>query len=237
MLGAMSTEKPPSPSRQRPANISPGRPPQATLAARMQHLLAVAGDEFVTRGFAEASISRIARTAGVSKTTIYARFPTKDALLLAVIEDRISRAREAVLDGMPTMTGEPAQVLTRFGMRLARDWTTPRVVAIYRLIISEVVRFPQLAKIFTSTTEVIRSTLTNYLREQAAAGTLAITDPEAAGRQFGMLAYAELRERTMLGETITEERLTATVERAVQLFLHGYAVGVSRQPSPALDRT
>jgi hypothetical protein len=52
-----------------------------------------------------------------------------------------------------------------------------------------------------------------------------------------MLAYGELRERTMLGETITEERLTATVERAVQLFLHGYAVRAPRQPSPAPDRT
>jgi AcrR family transcriptional regulator len=202
----------------------------------MRHLLSVAGDEFVTRGFAEASVSRIARDAGVSKKTIYARFPTKDALLFAVLEDFISGARDAVLDGMPTMAGEPAQVLTRFGMRLARDWTTPRVVAMYRLIINEVVRFPQLAEIFTSTVELIRSTLTDYLREQATAGTLAITDPEAACRQFGMLAYGELRERTMLGEAITEERLTATVQRAVQLFLHGYAVGAPRQPSPVPGR-
>src|ERR1051326_2335086 len=154
MLGVMSTEKPPSPSRRRTANISPGRPPQATLEARMRHLLSVAGDEFATRGFAEASVSRIARDAGVSKKTIYARFPTKDALLFAVLEDYISRARDAVLDGMPTLAGEPAQVLTRFGMRIARDWTTPRVVAMYRLIINEVVRFPQLAEIFTSTVEL-----------------------------------------------------------------------------------
>lgn len=195
----------------------------------MRHLLSVAGDEFVTRGFAEASVSRIARDAGVSKKTIYARFPTKDALLFAVVEDLVIRTRNAAVDGgMTTMTGEPAQALTQFGMRIARGWTTPRDVAIYRLIISEVVRFPQLAEIFISAMEVIRSTLTNYLREQAAAGTLAITDPEAACRQFGMLAYGELRERTMLGETITEERLTATVERAVQLFLHGYAVGAPR---------
>lgn len=223
MLETMSTEKPPAPSRQRPANISPGRPPQATLDARMRHLLSVAGDEFVTRGFAEASVSRIARDAGVSKKTIYARFPTKDVLLLAVVEDLVVRVRNAALDGMTTMTGEPAQALTRFGMQIARGWTTPRDVAIYRLIISEVVRFPQLAEIFTSTMELIRATLTDYLREQATAGTLAITDPEAACRQFGMLAYGELRERAMLGETVTEERLTATVQRAVQLFLHGYA--------------
>jgi hypothetical protein len=29
-------------------------------------------------------------------------------------------------------------------MQIARDWTSPRMVAIYRLVISEVGRFPQL---------------------------------------------------------------------------------------------
>jgi TetR/AcrR family transcriptional repressor of mexJK operon len=196
----------------------------------MRHLISVASDEFVARGFSEASVSRIARDAGVSKKTIYARFPNKDALLVAVIEDLATRAREAVLEGMTTMTGEPTQVLTRFGMRIARDWTSPRAVAIYRLILSEVGRFPQLAEIFTTTMEVIRSTLATYLRDQADAGTLAITDPDAACRQFGMLAYGELRERTMLGETVTEEMIAATVGHAVTLFLDGYAVSAPQRP-------
>jgi TetR/AcrR family transcriptional regulator, mexJK operon transcriptional repressor len=230
MVGDMSTEKPSALSRRRPTGISPGRPPQAAVAARMRHLISVASDEFVTRGFSEASVSRIARDAGMSKKTIYARFPNKDALLVAVVEDLATRAREAVLDGMTTMTGEPTQVLTRFGMRTARDWTSPREVAIYRLIISEVGRFPQLAEIFTATIEVMRSTLATYLREQVDAGTLAITDPEAACRQFGMLAHGELRERTMLGEKVSERMIAATVGHAVTLFLDGYAVGAPQRP-------
>jgi TetR/AcrR family transcriptional repressor of mexJK operon len=121
-------------------------------------------------------------------------------------------------------------VLTRFGMQIARDWTSARVVAIYRLIISEAGRFPQLAKIFTMTMELMRATLATYLREQAGAGTLAISDPEAACRQFGMFAYGELREHTLLGETVTEETIAATVDRAVTLFLDGYAVGAPQQP-------
>ncbi|MFG1966715.1 TetR/AcrR family transcriptional regulator C-terminal domain-containing protein [Nonomuraea sp. NPDC049028] len=117
----------------------------------------------------------------MSKKTIYARFPNKDALLVAVVEDLVGGAREAVLNGMTAMADPPAQVLTRFGMQIARDWTAPRVVAIYRLIVSEVGRFPRLAEIFTTTMEMMRSTLTTYLREQADAGTLAIIDPDAGG--------------------------------------------------------
>ncbi|MEU8148917.1 TetR/AcrR family transcriptional regulator C-terminal domain-containing protein [Nonomuraea sp. NPDC048901] len=86
-----------------------------------------------------------------------------------------------MLNGMTAMADPPAQVLTRFGMQIARDWTAPRVVAIYRLIVSEVGRFPRLAEIFTTTMEMMRSTLTTYLREQADAGTLAIIDPDAGG--------------------------------------------------------
>lgn len=195
----------------------------------MRHVISVAGSEFVAHGFSQASISRIARNAAVSKKTIYARFPTKDALFVAVVEELVIRARESLLDGSTTLTGAPEQVLTRFGMRIARDFTSPFVVAIYRLIISEVGRFPQLGAIFTTTMEVMRSTLATYLRQQADAETLAIADPVAASRQFGMLAYGELRERTLLGETVTEEMITATVGRAVAVFLTGYAVAIPRK--------
>ncbi|MEO8620654.1 MAG: TetR/AcrR family transcriptional regulator, partial [bacterium] len=130
----------------------------------MRHLISVAGGEFVAQGFSKASISRIALDAGVSKKTIYARFPSKDELFVAVVEELAVRAREAVLDGLPTMMGAPEQVLTRFGTRIAQDWTSPYVAAIYRLIICEVSRFPQLGEIFTATMEVMRSTLATYLR-------------------------------------------------------------------------
>ena len=223
-LDVMVTQTPHSLNRRRPAKVSPGRTPQAEVAARLSHILAVAGNEFVARGFSEASISRIARDAGVSKKTIYCRFPSKDALFIAVVDDLSTRARDAVLDGLPAMSGAPAQVLTRVGMRIAHDWTSPRVVALYRLITSEVGRFPQLGEIFTRTMAIMRSTLATYLRQQTDLGTLAVSDPGAASRQFGMLAYGELRERTLLGETVTEEMITAIVRRAVALFLAGYAV-------------
>ena len=190
----------------------------------MRHLMSVACDEFVAQGFSEANIARIARDAGVSKKTIYARFPNKDALLVAVIEDIATRACSAVQDGTIPITGEPAQVLTEFGMKMARDWTSPRGVAIYRLVVGEIDRLPRLAQILAETIAVMRATLETYLRGQVDAGKLDIPDAEAACHQFRMLTYGELRERMLIGETITEETITTTIERAVTLFLDGYAV-------------
>lgn len=190
----------------------------------MRHLMTVACDEFVAQGFSEANIARIARDAGVSKKTIYARFPNKDALLVAVVEDIAARACTALQDGAVPVTGEPAQVLTEFGMKMARDWTSPRGLAIYRLVVGEIDRLPRLAEILTAAIAVMRATLETYLREQVDAGKLDIPDPEAACHQFRMLTYGALRERMLIGETITEETIATTIERAVTLFLAGYAV-------------
>ena len=64
-----------------------------------------------------------------------------------------------------------------------------------------------------------------------------IPDAEAACHQFRMLTYGELRERMLFGETITEETVATTIERAVTLFLDGYAVDKTRhQQENAVNR-
>lgn len=93
----------------------------------------------------------------------------------------------------------------------------------YRLIVSEARRFPELASIYRNTMDRFRTTLADYLREQHAAGTLNMPDPDAASHQFGMLVYGEIREKGLLGETVTDDDVTAVVERAVRVFLTGYA--------------
>lgn len=54
-------------------------------AAREQQILGVAVDEFVTRGYAGASMVEIAARAGISKPLIYQYFGSKDGLYLACL--------------------------------------------------------------------------------------------------------------------------------------------------------
>lgn len=53
---------------------------------RVRHLLSSARAQFVERGFDAVSIDSIARTAGVSKETIYRHFPDKEALFRAALD-------------------------------------------------------------------------------------------------------------------------------------------------------
>jgi AcrR family transcriptional regulator len=206
----------------RTRSVSPGRPPNSEVPARLRHILAVASAEFINHGYAAASVARIASEAGVSKKTIYARYPTKDALLIAVVTDLVSRLHDRVIAAMGTAQGDPDHVLTSFGTQVARSWAEPEEVGLYRLIISEATRFPQMASIYRDAMRRFRTTLADYLREQNDLGTLTIPDPDAASHQFGMLVYGEVREDALLGDAITDDAIAAVVQRSVNVFLNGY---------------
>ena len=207
----------------RARTVSPGRPPNAEVAERERQLLNVASAEFVCHGFGEANVARIARDAGVSKKTIYARYPSKSDLLIAVVSDLATRYYDRVKAVMSATAGDPEHFLTSFGSQAARNWATPEAVGVYRLVVAGAVRFPELAVIYRNTMDRFRSTLADYLRDQSIAGTLEIADADAASHQFGMLVYGEIREKALLCETVTDDDIDAVVRRAVRVFLTGYA--------------
>lgn len=60
----------------------------------------------------DASMDEIARAAGVSRQTVYAHFPSRDALIDAVIE-RGAAEFTSLLDGVDLDQAPPAQALTR----------------------------------------------------------------------------------------------------------------------------
>lgn len=81
-------------------------------ADKRARILAAAADVFVKNGFHETHISHIARAAGVADGTIYLYFPSKEALLIALFEDNVSRFFE-VLDREVELVADPRHKLLR----------------------------------------------------------------------------------------------------------------------------
>jgi AcrR family transcriptional regulator len=79
--------------------ISADRPLRRDAAANRERLLEAAERVFAAHGL-EASVEEIARVAGVGMGTLYRRFPTKDALIAALVHD--------VLDRMESLAEEAA---------------------------------------------------------------------------------------------------------------------------------
>jgi AcrR family transcriptional regulator len=74
------------------------RPLRRDAEQNRQRLLDAAADVFASRGL-EASVEEIARTAGVGMGTLYRRFPTKDALISALVHDVLITMLEMAKEG------------------------------------------------------------------------------------------------------------------------------------------
>jgi AcrR family transcriptional regulator len=165
-----------------------GRPTQAEAERRGRALLATALDLFTVQGLA-VSMEAIAAAAGISKRTLYARYPDKMALFVAVLESLSAERTAAALVLPAAMPLEDA--LLRYAEVLFDHYATPRIVAFLRLLQKEKERVPDLERVMRE--EVLRDQilpLVRYLDAQPA-GTLG---------DFDRLVAARLHARNVIGE-------------------------------------
>src|SRR5919201_5514999 len=83
---------------------------RATAERNVEAILDAA-EALLARG-AAASTSAVAAEAGVSRVTVYAHFPTREALLEAVVERVVHRATAAI-DAVAIEEGAPLEALER----------------------------------------------------------------------------------------------------------------------------
>jgi len=88
-------------SRIPPRDPKGGRPKQELAAQLGAHILEIALEQFVENGFEGTSMDRIAAAANVSKRTLYARFGSKRALVVASIEQYTSRELGSIEAAIP----------------------------------------------------------------------------------------------------------------------------------------
>ncbi|MES4992442.1 TetR/AcrR family transcriptional regulator [Phyllobacterium sp. 22229] len=81
-----------------------GRPTKAQMLQITDAVLDAACDFFSAKGFAGASMDEIADRAGITKRTIYRRYPSKHALLDAVVEREILRFHQWLNGAEPGQT-------------------------------------------------------------------------------------------------------------------------------------
>src|SRR5271169_6709523 len=114
---------------------------EAPAGGKAESILTAAKRTFLAGGFGAVSMDTIAREAGVSKATVYAHFAGKEELFGAVI----GRECERYLASFAVGELDPRDVrasLTVLGRRFLELLLSPDAIALHRLIIGEVSRFP-----------------------------------------------------------------------------------------------
>jgi TetR/AcrR family transcriptional regulator, mexJK operon transcriptional repressor len=158
---------------------SRGRPPAHEVATREQRLLDVATEVFLKKGFKGASMIEIARRAGASKQTLYARYPSKAALFAALVERRASGLFQAIgpLDGSRSLR----ETLVDFGCSLLDLILSEDARGLYRVVTGESIESPELGELFWKLGPGrTRAMLADYLRAQQQKGVLQCGDPHHA---------------------------------------------------------
>lgn len=116
-------------------------------SARRDALLDVAAEMFFEHGYAATSIDAIIERAGGSKRNIYSQFGNKAGLLMAIVTDTADKAVQAL--AIERVAGQDLrELLTDFGERLIEVYMSATVVGVYRIIVTEAQRHPDLARGF-----------------------------------------------------------------------------------------
>jgi AcrR family transcriptional regulator len=190
-------------------------------AERCSLLREAAETVFLRDGYAAAHMDDVAQLAGMSKRTLYQHFPSKAALFEAVMQDCLCPIiMDAALENEPDL----ATALRGMLVSLTRHLFQPRQVAIFRLIIGEVKRSPELADAFHQAGPAKGATaLERRLAAEMAEGRLAITDPQESARMlFGMaLGAAHMFLLLGLQGPPVDAELERRVDGAVRIFLDG----------------
>jgi AcrR family transcriptional regulator len=157
---------------------------------RPDELLDAALDLFIEKGFAAARVEDIARRAGLSKGAVYLYFPSKQAMMEALVRRAVVPITERAAEVLGSFNGSPREALRMMFFLFGQAMANPRVLAIPKLIVREAGTFPELAEMYRR--EVIERGLpliVGLVRRGIEAGVFRPVDPELAVRDvIGPLA-------------------------------------------------
>lgn len=200
---------------------------------KTRQILDAALEAFLAMGYGAVSMDAIAARAGVSKATVYTRFPSKEQLFAAVVSrecDACAR-RMCVAECSPAL--DLASALRRVAQELMDMITLPRNLAILRLVIAEEPRFPELGTAFyESGPAVMLRNLAGFLTREHQRGQLQIDDAAVAAQHLVSLLRGDLQIRALLGAgDVSDGARELAAGRAVEAFLRIY--GRSAAPKEA----
>lgn len=204
-----------------------GRPPLTD--AQRQRILNATAAVFLRRGYQGASTTEIARRAHTSKETLYSLFPTKADLFIAVMSEHTGKLFALHVEYIAS-ADLPQKALMDMGCRMLRMFSTPEFVALYRISVAEMHKFPDLARqLWRECAASGHALLVEYLRSRRLGGP----DYSAAAWQFISLVLGDFVLNLMLNPDIklTERTLHMRVRHAVRDFLVLHPAPMRQKPA------
>lgn len=204
---------------------------------KRQQIIDGAGVVFTECGYEGASMSRIALRASVSKGTLYNYFTGKSELFAAFVEQKATAALTQLFEPLDSQD-DLATTLHKIGLRMMEVVMSPGSLVLYRIVVSEAGKFPQLAKIYWATgPERAITQMSAWLASQMEAGRLREADPGFAAEQFFALCQTRycMKRRLQLILDTSPQEVEMVIAGAVGLFLDSYSPRPAAKPLATLN--
>jgi AcrR family transcriptional regulator len=192
-------------------------------SSKRRQILDGARKVFMDLGFDGASMGEIARSAGVSKGTLYVYFADKNRLFEAIVEE------EALDHGKVAFNFDPARDVTTtlmdFGQAYIQILCRPGGGSALRTVMAIAERMPEVGRRFYNNVIALTiARLAAYLDSHVRSGDLVIADCELAATQFMQMCQASLFMPFVFqaAPAPSAERIAEVIESATRMFLAGY---------------
>jgi AcrR family transcriptional regulator len=190
--------------------------------ARPEEILEAALDEFTENGFDAARMEDIAKRAGLSKAGVYLYFPSKIAVLEALIEAKVAPLARLVQTIAENGAADPMMALRMMAGAAAMKLQDTRTFAVPRLVVSISGRFPEIADFYRQhVVEPARGALEALLNGAMQQGAIREVDAKAASRAFiGPLFFEAMWTHVLRGESALADP-QKLIEQHFDILLNG----------------
>jgi len=191
--------------------------------SKRRQILDGARKVFMDLGFDGASMGEIARSAGVSKGTLYVYFADKNRLFEAIVAEESIERDKVVFNFDPGCDVETT--LRKFGQAYISLQCRPGGGSSVRTVMAIAERMPEVGRRFyENVIEKTNNRLADYLKTHVGPNDLAIDDCQLAASQFTMMCQASLFLPFIFqaAPAPSADRIAEVVESATRMFLAMY---------------
>ncbi|MFT3860313.1 TetR/AcrR family transcriptional regulator [Micropruina sp.] len=187
--------------------------------AKRRQITDAARTLFLAQGFSRTTMDAITAEAGVSKQTLYAYFPSKIDLLIAIlaeVEGTLPDPPELVA---PTTRAELRTALLVFAESVTGTLLQSQMIAVLRLVVGEAVRLPEVRSMLVEALPIaLLNRTAALLRAAAGNGVLTLDHPEISVRLFvgGVMSYV------MFGGLLSNEPPVRPKPESLQWLVDAY---------------
>jgi AcrR family transcriptional regulator len=205
---------------------NPIQPGSDEDSAKRRQILDGARKVFMKLGFDGASMNEIARSAGVSKGTLYVYFADKSRLFEAIVETEALEQGHAVFNFDPKRDAETT--LREFGRAYIQTLCRPGGGSSIRTVMAIAERMPEVgSRFYGNVLEKTINRLADYLKAHVGPNDLAIDDCQLAAAQFLQVCQATLFLPFVFqaAPPPSAERIAEVIDSATRMFLAAYKAG------------